>query len=124
LQVNLEGRTLVIAPPVLLDKNNSGSWRNAFIDFNIAAEFESLGKLDNLINGAADKYSNIIIDEAHGFRNETTATYEKLSEICRGKKVILVTATPYNNKPKDILSLIKLFQKPRKSTILFQIYLI
>ena len=116
-QLQSEGRTLVIAPPVLLDKNNSGSWRNAFIDFNIAAEFESLGKLDNLLNGAADKFKHIIIDEAHGFRNETTATYEKLSEICRGKKIILVTATPYNNTPRDILSLIKLFQKPRKSTI-------
>jgi len=113
----LEGRTLVIAPPVLLDKNNSGSWRNAFIDFDISAGFESIGKLDNLLDGAADKFSNIIIDEAHGFRNETTATYEKLSEICRGKRVILVTATPYNNTPKDILSLLKLFQKPRKSDI-------
>ncbi len=113
----LEGRTLVIAPPVLLDSENSGSWRNSFIDFNIAAEFESLGKLDNLLNGVSDKFSNIIIDEAHGFRNEATTTYEKLSEICRGKKVVLVTATPYNNTPKDILSLLKLFQKPRKSDI-------
>ncbi|MBU1077424.1 MAG: helicase, partial [Spirochaetes bacterium] len=39
------------------------------------------------------------------------------AEICRGKRVILVTATPYNNSPKDILSQIKLFQKSRKSTI-------
>jgi len=116
-QLQSEGRTLVIAPPVLLDKNNSGSWRNAFIDFNIPAEFESLGKLDNLLDGKADKFKHIVIDEAHGFRNEATATYEKLSEICRGKKVILVTATPYNNSPKDILSLIRLFQKTRKSTI-------
>ncbi|RLC12068.1 MAG: helicase, partial [Deltaproteobacteria bacterium] len=42
---------------------------------------------------------------------------EKLAEICRGKRVVLVTATPYNNTPKDILSLLKLFQKARKSTI-------
>ena len=40
-----------------------------------------------------------------------------LAEICRGKRVILVTATPYNNSPKDILSQIKLFQKSKKSTI-------
>ncbi|OOP57484.1 MAG: hypothetical protein AYP45_03340 [Candidatus Brocadia carolinensis] len=31
--------------------------------------------------------------------------------------MVLVTATPYNNAPKDILSLLKLFQKARKSTI-------
>jgi len=44
-------------------------------------------------------------------------TYEKLAQICRGKRVILVTATPLNNSPKDILSQIKLFQKARRSTI-------
>lgn len=57
------------------------------------------------------------MDEAHRFRSETTISYEKLAEICRGKRVILVTATPYNNSPKDILSQIKLFQNSRKSTI-------
>ncbi len=116
-QLPSNNRTLVIAPPVLLDKKNAGSWVNTFFDFNISAQFESLGKLDNLLDGSSDRFDTIVIDEAHRFRTETTETYEKLSEICRGKKVILVTATPYNNSPKDILSLIKLFQKPRKSTI-------
>jgi len=113
----LEGRTLVIAPPVLLEKSNPGSWPNVFSDFRVPADFESLGKLDHLLNKGTDKYANIIIDEAHRFRTETTITYEKLAEICRGKRVILVTATPYNNTPKDILSLLKLFQKSKKSTI-------
>jgi ERCC4-like helicases len=113
----IEGRTLVIAPPVLLDKENPGSWTNAFSDFRIHADFESIGKLDDILDRGTDKYKNIIIDEAHRFRTETNITYEKLAEICRGKRVILVTATPYNNSPKDILSQIKLFQKSRKSTI-------
>ncbi|MDP3028144.1 MAG: helicase-related protein [Deltaproteobacteria bacterium] len=113
----LDGRTLVIAPPVLLEKSNPGSWPNVFSDFRVSADFESLGKLDDLLNRGTEKYTNIIIDEAHRFRTETTITYEKLAEICRGKRVILVTATPYNNAPKDILSLLKLFQKAKKSTI-------
>ncbi|MFQ5963805.1 MAG: helicase-related protein [Candidatus Scalinduaceae bacterium] len=113
----VEGRTLVIAPPVLLEKSNPGSWPNVFSDFRVPADFESLGKLDDLLDRGTDKYTNIIIDEAHRFRTETTITYEKLAEICRGKRVILVTATPYNNTPKDILSLLKLFQKAKKSTI-------
>jgi len=113
----LDGRTLVIAPPVLLEKSNPGSWPNVFSDFRVHADFESLGKLDNLLKRGTEKYENIIIDEAHRFRTETTVTYEKLAEICRGKKVILVTATPYNNAPRDILSLLKLFQKSKKSTI-------
>lgn len=113
----LDGRTLVIAPPVLLDKENPGSWTNAFSDFKIPADFESLGKLHDILDKGTEKYSNIIIDEAHRFRTETNITYEMLSEICRGKRVILVTATPYNNSPRDILSQIKLFQKSKKSTI-------
>ena len=117
LAAQLEGRTLVIAPPVLLEKANPGSWPNVFSDFHVAADFESLGKLDEIISVGTEKYSNVIIDEAHRFRNETTVSYEKLAEICRGKKVILVTATPYNNSPQDILSLIKLFQNAKKSTI-------
>lgn len=113
----LDGRSLVIAPPVLLDKKNPGSWPNALLDFRVSAECESIGKLDAIIKRGMDKFENIIIDEAHRFRTENNITYEKLAEICRGKKVILVTATPYNNSPKDILSQIKLFQKARKSTI-------
>jgi len=113
----LDGRTLIIAPPVLLEKSNPGSWPTVFSDFRVPADFESLGKLDNLLKRGTDKYTNIIIDEAHRFRTETTITYEKLAEICRGKRVILVTATPYNNTPQDILSLLKLFQKAKKSTI-------
>jgi len=113
----LEGRSLVIAPPMLLKKDNPGSWPNVFSDFKMPADFESLGKLDSLVKRGTDKYKNIFIDEAHRFRTETNITYENLAQICRGKRVILVTATPYNNSPKDILSQIKLFQKAKKSTI-------
>lgn len=113
----LKGRTLVLAPPVLIDKDNPGSWQNAFFDFGIrSAWFESIGKLDEILEKDLD-YTNVIIDEAHRFRNETNRTYEKLAEICREKRVILVTATPYNNSPWDILGQIKLFQNSKKSTI-------
>jgi len=113
----IDGRTLVIASPIMLNEKNPGSWKNVFSDFRVATDFESIGKLEHILDRGTEKYKNIIIDEAHRFRTETNITYEKLAEICRGKRVILVTATPYNNSPKDILSQIKLFQKARKSTI-------
>jgi hypothetical protein len=40
-----------------------------------------------------------------------------LAQICRGKRVILVSATPMNNMPRDILSQVKLFQNGKNSTI-------
>jgi superfamily II DNA/RNA helicase/HKD family nuclease len=113
----LEGRTLIIAPPVLLDDNNPGSWPNVFRDFNIPATFKSIGKLEDITREDMDQYKNVIVDEAHRFRTETNVTYENLAQICRGKRVILVTATPYNNAPKDILSQIKLFQNVKRSTL-------
>ncbi|RMG81205.1 MAG: helicase, partial [Bacteroidetes bacterium] len=40
-----------------------------------------------------------------------------LANICRGKEVILLTATPFNNSPADIFSLLKLFIVPGMSGI-------
>ena len=117
LASQLDGRALVIAPPALLEKANPGSWPNVFSDFRVHADFESRGKLNHLVRRGTEKYKNIFIDEAHSFRTETNVTYEKLAQICRGKRVILVTATPLNNTPKDILSQIKLFQNSKKSVI-------
>ncbi len=117
LASQLDGRTLVLAPPALIDKTNPGSWPNVFSDFRVPADFESFGKLDKLILQGTEKYNNVFIDEAHRFRTESNVTYEKLARICRGKRVVLITATPFNNTPKDILSQIKLFQNGKRSTI-------
>ena len=113
----LPGRNLVIASPALLNRDNPNSWPNVFLDFKISADFESIGKLEKIIERGTERYDNIIIDEAHKFRNENNIRYEYLSTICRGKKIILVTATPLNNSPLDILAQIKLFQKAKNSTI-------
>jgi superfamily II DNA or RNA helicase len=112
-----DGRILVLAPPHVLDRNNQGSWPNVFYAFDVNARFESVGQLDKIIQEGTDRFKTVFIDEAHRFRSDDTETYAKLSQICFGKQVVLVTATPYNNKPSDILSLIKLFQKPHDSTI-------
>ena len=117
LAKQLGGRTLVIAPPILLDEKNPGSWNNVFHAFGIPVECISIGKLDELVKRGTKRYENVFIDEAHRFRTDTNITYENMARICRGKKIVLVTATPLNNKPSDILSQIKLFQNARKSTI-------
>lgn len=118
LAQQLDGRSLVIAPPHLLDKNNRGSWPNVFGDFRVPhTDFESVGKLEDLLQRDLSKYTNVFIDESHRFRTETNLTYEMLAQICRGKRVILVSATPLNNTPRDILSQVKLFQNGKNSTI-------
>ncbi|MDR2545683.1 MAG: phospholipase D-like domain-containing protein [Methanobrevibacter sp.] len=117
LAKELRGRTLVIAPPNLLKRSNPGSWTNASIDFNYRLETCSKGKLEQLLKDGHEKYDTVIVDEAHEFRNENTIGYDLLYKISKGKRVILVTATPYNNSPSDILAQLKLFQNAHNSTL-------
>ncbi|MBX3458568.1 MAG: helicase [Planctomycetes bacterium] len=115
---HLNEHCLVIAPPHLLAETNPGAWPNVFRDFGVRGSLcESIGKLESLVKRDLSKFRTVFIDESHRFRTEDTQSYELLASICRGKRVVLVSATPLNNTPKDILSQIKLFQPAKASTI-------
>lgn len=108
----LPGRKLIICPPVLMNY-----WRETLNQFYVPGfEVVSLGKLGE-VQERADKYRVVLVDEAHRFRNELTRGYEDLHAVCRGKQVILVSATPLNNKLSDILAQLKLFQPGKQSLI-------
>ncbi|WP_027127951.1 helicase-related protein [Fusobacterium perfoetens] len=110
----LYGQKLVICPPVL--KNY---WESVLLDFGVVAKVVSLGKLDEIINNYdKDYFKYVFIDEAHRFRNDGTEGYENLHKICLNKKVILISATPQNNSPLDLLHLISLFQYKNESNII------
>lgn len=112
LAQQLEGRKLIICPPPLVDY-----WDETFKEFNQVATVVSLGKLDDVLDKDTSKYDYVFVDEAHRFRNENTDNYKKLHEICHGKKVILISATPLNNYPKDIASQLYLFEKRTNSNL-------
>lgn len=110
---NLPGKKLIICPPPIIE-----SWQDAIFDFGVrGAKVISLGKLEQIKKNGYNDYSYIFVDEAHRFRNEQTSQYQLLHEICYGKKVILITATPLNNSIYDFYPLIKLFQSPKDSEI-------
>lgn len=114
--------TLIIVPPALKE-----GWERTMTEF----------KLDNykiITNGSLHKLKNpslydlIIVDEAHKFRSDTASMYNELQKLCKtqtqhadgslhDKKVILVSATPLNNKPEDIANLVYLFQDSKDSTL-------
>lgn len=119
---SLGKRGIVICPPHLIgDDYKTYGWKKYLEDFELFGwEVFSIGKLEEVLEYVKDKdFKIIIVDEAHRFRNELTERYHYLKEICRGKKVILLTATPFNNRPSDIFSLLKLFNIPKKSTIVY-----
>jgi hypothetical protein len=113
-------RGIAICPPHLVgDEYEKSGWKKYIEDFELHGwKVFSLGKLEEVKEYVKDKNIEVvIIDEAHRFRNQRTESYFYLSEICRGKTVILLTATPFNNRPADIFALLKLFTIPKKSTL-------
>ena len=114
---NLRLRTLVICPPHLEEQ-----WRSYRDDFGFTASIYTTGKLEEALKYyerivKADEQYLIVVDEAHRYRNEFTIDYTILHQLCSGNKVMLLTATPFNNRPDDIYAMLKLFQIPTKSTL-------
>lgn len=113
LAQELEHKKLILCPPVLVDY-----WENVMFNFGVrGVKVESVGKLDKIIEDGTEQYGYVFVDESHRFRNAETEQYRQLHEICVGKKVILISATPQNNYNTDIANQLYLFQSKNKSTI-------
>lgn len=115
---NLDMQTVIIAPPHLLTQ-----WEDYKEEFGLrGSKVFSSGKIDEVFERYKESSQPLLllIDEAHRYRNEDTQDYKMLHQICRsnpGNKVMLLTATPFNNDPKDVFALIRLFQTPGRATV-------
>jgi ERCC4-related helicase len=125
-------KVLVVVPPAIED-----SWRRTVKDFELDNHFTfiTIGSLHKILDRNNYSYPNpdeidlIVVDESHKFRNDYTEMYLALQEICKmprsrpsengdtRKKVILISATPLNNRPQDIENQLYLFQDRRNSTL-------
>lgn len=113
LAQELNGGILVLCPPVLKEY-----WESVLFDFGIRRfTVESEGKLDKIIENGTEKYDYVFVDESHRFRNAGTEQYQNLHQICFGKKVVLISATPQNNYISDIASQLYLFESKNRSSI-------
>lgn len=124
-------RILVVHPPALL-----ANWAGTFKKFGLSscAHFISIGSLNKILDGKSrylgrDGYHLVIVDEAHRFRNDDSGMFVSLQNICKApcpetgrlklarKKVLLLTATPLNNRPEDVLNQLLLFQDGHRCTL-------
>jgi len=125
-------KILVVYPPAL-ERN----WKQTFRDFKLDKEtkFITNGSLEKILDGKdlsywpKEEYDLILVDEAHRYRNHTSQMFENLQRICKSrrngeglvgdekKKVILISATPLNNRPADIYYQLQLFQDARRSSL-------
>lgn len=115
---NMDIKTVIIAPPHLIPQ-----WEEYKEQFGIrGSKVYSAGKIQEVYNRyhETNEPMLLVLDEAHRYRNEDTDDYKLLHQVCRShpkNKILLLTATPFNNDPKDVFALIKLFQTPGQSTI-------
>jgi superfamily II DNA/RNA helicase len=129
---SMNTKILVVYPPAL-EKN----WKNTFRLFGIDrhTKFITNGRLEKIVNGddlnywSKEDYDLILVDEAHRYRNHTSTMFGNLQRICKAprngeglvpgtkKKVMLISATPLNNRPQDLYYQLLLFQDARRSTM-------
>lgn len=117
-------KTLIIVPPALME-----NWRRYVRRFELKeTDIVSSGSIHKIRD--SERYDLVIVDEAHKFRTDTAQSYAVLQKICKSptkhrlsdgsvaeKRVILVSATPLNNRPTDIRNQLLLFQDGRDSTL-------
>ena len=133
---NHRSHILIITPPALKE-----TWETEMDRFGLddAARVIHNGSLHKIRD--PEKYDLIIVDEAHKFRNDTADGYDLLQKLCKTrtkyrpppdqlakyrvtddgfayKKVILISATPLNNRPADIRNQVLLFQDGKDSTVI------
>ncbi len=116
--------TLIVIPPSLQE-----NWEDTLEQFGLDNyQIITNGSLHKLKN--PEKFDLVIVDEAHKFRTDTAEMYNQLQKICKTptkkilpngeyekKRIILVSATPLNNRPEDIANQIYLFQDSKDSTL-------
>ena len=62
-------------------------------------------RFNQLLMEHASEFDYVIVDEAHGFRNtsaERTKSFKEFREATKGKRYVLLSATPMFNEPSDL----------------------
>lgn len=99
----MDGDILIAAPAAL-----RGMWEQALRDCRMSA---TIATHEALSRGArpSGPYDLVIVDEAHRLRSPTARRYDALASICRRSPVLLVTATPVQNRRDDLAAQLALF---------------
>jgi hypothetical protein len=99
-------RPLIVAPAGL-----RAMWGEAMRAAEMSiplTSFESLSRTRTSV--ASDVAPDlVVVDEAHHVRNPATARYRRLAALTENARVLLLSATPIHNSPRDLHTLLALF---------------
>lgn len=100
-----------VAPVIVAPAALRAPWQSALEDTAVRAtvvSHEALSR-DRRWEVAPDL---VVIDEAHHARTPTTHRWRRLAELCRSARVLLLSATPIHNRPRDLGALFALVLGP------------
>ncbi len=96
-------RPAVIAPASLRD-----TWRRAMDRAGVPCAFASHESLSRTRDASFDA-DVIIVDESHHYRNAATRRYDAMVALCARAAVVLLTATPLQNRRRDLAAQLALY---------------
>lgn len=116
-------RTLVVAPRAVLDSwekfRRNQNYRFDLISFDQLVDWEGSADSNRVLRDR-NRYSMVVVDEAHAFRNDNTLRSEALHQLLAGrprKQLVLLTATPVNNRLRDLEQLLSFFVPTRSAFV-------
>jgi hypothetical protein len=104
-------RRLIVAPAALQDM-----WRDAVARADLDAEIITFEKLSRSEPQSLEA-DLLILDESHHARNPGTRRYQRIAQLARNARVLMLTATPIHNRRADFVALLSLFLGSRANDL-------
>lgn len=100
-------------PWIVCPRSLVSMWRSVANEAQMNVRIQSHGELLSCavdkMNHQIDENTLLIVDEAHAFVNPSTQRYQALAALCAGIPLMLLSATPFQNRANDALHLLALF---------------
>lgn len=97
-------RILIVCPAALRDL-----WLKSLVRVGRDAPIVSFERLSRAAYSLADGPELVIVDESHHLRNRETRRYDAVASLCDRAGVLLLSATPVQNRPDDLGAQLALF---------------
>ena len=97
-------RVVVVAPASLRTM-----WEAALRRASVSARFHSFERLSRARSTPDEEADLVVVDEAHHVRTPSTNRYAAVAALCDGAAVLLLSATPVQNRREDLSAQLALF---------------
>ena len=106
-----------VSPVVVIPAALRDTWTQAMSRAGVRCELVSVESLSRDSTHTPLAPDLVIVDESHHFRNSATRRYGRMAALCASANVLLLSATPVQNRSADLASQLALFLGARAHTM-------